>query len=144
LGGPASLGTTSPVATIGIFKGTAGGSGAGLVSRHFRRRRRRPAAWAEGGGFDPPRDVAAAAQKGKGRLQIEGRFCAADRKLSMELRLRNNAMQQLKRIRRWRLKKNNIDIFYFACLIPMYALFTEEGDMDKRVFCPPGKTSRRE
>lgn len=30
--------------------------------------------------------------------------------------------------------KNNIDVFYFACLVPMHALFTEDGEMEKRVF----------
>lgn len=30
--------------------------------------------------------------------------------------------------------KNNVDIFYFACLIHGHALFTEEGQLDKRVF----------
>ncbi|KAL1139185.1 hypothetical protein AAG570_009244 [Ranatra chinensis] len=30
--------------------------------------------------------------------------------------------------------KNNIDVFYFACMIPMHVLFTEDGQMDKRVF----------
>ena len=30
--------------------------------------------------------------------------------------------------------KNNIDVFYFSCMIPMQALFVEDGEMDKRVF----------
>ena len=30
--------------------------------------------------------------------------------------------------------KNNIDVFYFACLVPMHVLFTEDGEMEKRVF----------
>uniref|UniRef100_A0A1I8JDE5 AP complex subunit beta n=2 Tax=Macrostomum lignano TaxID=282301 RepID=A0A1I8JDE5_9PLAT len=30
--------------------------------------------------------------------------------------------------------KNNIDVFYFSCLVPIHVLFTEEGGMDKRVF----------
>ena len=30
--------------------------------------------------------------------------------------------------------KNNIDVFYFSCIIPMHVLFTEDGEMDKRVF----------
>jgi AP-1 complex subunit beta-1 len=30
--------------------------------------------------------------------------------------------------------KNNIDVFYFACLVPMNVFFTEDGQMDKRVF----------
>ncbi|KAK6636585.1 AP-1 complex subunit beta-1 [Polyplax serrata] len=30
--------------------------------------------------------------------------------------------------------KNNIDVFYFACLIPMNVFFVEDGEMDKRVF----------
>jgi len=30
--------------------------------------------------------------------------------------------------------KNSIDVFYFSCLIPMHVLFTEDGEMDKRVF----------
>lgn len=30
--------------------------------------------------------------------------------------------------------KNNIDVFYFACIIPMNVFFTEDGQMDKRVF----------
>lgn len=30
--------------------------------------------------------------------------------------------------------KNNIDVFYFSCIVPMHVLFTEDGEMDKRVF----------
>lgn len=30
--------------------------------------------------------------------------------------------------------KNNIDVFYFACLVPMNVFFTEDGQLDKRVF----------
>lgn len=30
--------------------------------------------------------------------------------------------------------KNNIDVFYFACLAPMNVYFIEDGQMDKRVF----------
>lgn len=30
--------------------------------------------------------------------------------------------------------KNNIDVFYFACLVPVNVFFTEDGQMDKRVF----------
>lgn len=30
--------------------------------------------------------------------------------------------------------KNNIDVFYFACLVPMYVYFMEDGQLDKRVF----------
>ncbi|XP_052739024.1 AP-1 complex subunit beta-1 [Bicyclus anynana] len=30
--------------------------------------------------------------------------------------------------------KNNIDVFYFACLIPAHVLFTDDGQLDKRVF----------
>ena len=30
--------------------------------------------------------------------------------------------------------KNSVDIFYFACQVPMHALFVEDGEMDKRVF----------
>ncbi|XP_022831534.1 AP-1 complex subunit beta-1 [Spodoptera litura] len=30
--------------------------------------------------------------------------------------------------------KNNVDVFYFACLIPVHILFTEDGQLDKRVF----------
>lgn len=30
--------------------------------------------------------------------------------------------------------KNNVDVFYFACSIPMHTLFVEDGEMDKRVF----------
>uniref|UniRef100_A0A1B6MKW5 Beta-adaptin appendage C-terminal subdomain domain-containing protein n=2 Tax=Graphocephala atropunctata TaxID=36148 RepID=A0A1B6MKW5_9HEMI len=30
--------------------------------------------------------------------------------------------------------KNNIDVFYFACLVPMNMYFVEDGQMDKRVF----------
>ncbi|KPI98814.1 AP-2 complex subunit beta [Papilio xuthus] len=30
--------------------------------------------------------------------------------------------------------KNNVDVFYFACLIPAHVLFTEDGQLDKRVF----------
>jgi len=27
-----------------------------------------------------------------------------------------------------------VDIFYYACLVPMHVLFTEDGEMEKRVF----------
>ncbi|XP_053617404.1 AP-1 complex subunit beta-1 isoform X2 [Plodia interpunctella] len=30
--------------------------------------------------------------------------------------------------------KNNVDVFYFACLIPAHILFTDDGQMDKRLF----------
>ncbi|CAH0758781.1 unnamed protein product [Diatraea saccharalis] len=30
--------------------------------------------------------------------------------------------------------KNNVDVFYFACLMPAHILFTEDGQLDKRVF----------
>ncbi|CAB3222116.1 unnamed protein product [Arctia plantaginis] len=30
--------------------------------------------------------------------------------------------------------KNNVDVFYFACLIPVHILFMEDGQLDKRVF----------
>ncbi|ODM96018.1 AP-2 complex subunit beta [Orchesella cincta] len=30
--------------------------------------------------------------------------------------------------------KNNIDVLYFACVIPMHVYFTEDGQMDKRIF----------
>ncbi|KFD50335.1 hypothetical protein M513_08835 [Trichuris suis] len=30
--------------------------------------------------------------------------------------------------------KNDIDIFYFACIVPINVLFTEDGQMDKRLF----------
>lgn len=30
--------------------------------------------------------------------------------------------------------KNNVDVFYFSCIIPMHVLATEDGTMDKRVF----------
>ncbi|XP_074111555.1 adaptor protein complex 1/2, beta subunit isoform X1 [Cotesia typhae] len=30
--------------------------------------------------------------------------------------------------------KNNIDVFYFACLVPMHVYFTEDGQLEKRVF----------
>ncbi|XP_023210389.1 AP-1 complex subunit beta-1-like [Centruroides sculpturatus] len=30
--------------------------------------------------------------------------------------------------------KNNVDVFYFSCLIPMHVVCTEDGLMDKRVF----------
>lgn len=30
--------------------------------------------------------------------------------------------------------KNNIDVFYFACLVPMNVYFTEDGQLEKRVF----------
>jgi len=30
--------------------------------------------------------------------------------------------------------KNNVDVFYFSCMVPMHVLFTEDGEMDKRVF----------
>merc|ERR1712061_910313 len=30
--------------------------------------------------------------------------------------------------------KNNIDVFYFACIVPIHVFFTEHGSMDKKVF----------
>lgn len=30
--------------------------------------------------------------------------------------------------------KNELDVFYFSTAIPMHVLFTEDGQMDKRVF----------
>lgn len=30
--------------------------------------------------------------------------------------------------------KNNVDVFYFACLVHAHVLFTEDGQLDKRVF----------
>ncbi|CAD5115359.1 DgyrCDS4338 [Dimorphilus gyrociliatus] len=30
--------------------------------------------------------------------------------------------------------KNNVDVFYFSCIVPLHILFTEDGEMDKRVF----------
>ena len=30
--------------------------------------------------------------------------------------------------------KNNIDVFYFACIVPMHVFFAEDGTMEKKVF----------
>jgi AP-1 complex subunit beta-1 len=30
--------------------------------------------------------------------------------------------------------KNNVDVFYFACLVPMHVYLTEDGQMDRKVF----------
>ncbi|PVD33080.1 hypothetical protein C0Q70_08529 [Pomacea canaliculata] len=30
--------------------------------------------------------------------------------------------------------KNNIDVFYFSCTVPMHVFFTEDGEMDKKEF----------
>lgn len=30
--------------------------------------------------------------------------------------------------------KNNVDVFYFAVVVPLYAYFDENGQMDKREF----------
>ena len=30
--------------------------------------------------------------------------------------------------------KDNIDVFYFSCMIPIHVLFVEDGEMEKRVF----------
>ncbi|XP_046842266.1 AP-1 complex subunit beta-1-like [Xenia sp. Carnegie-2017] len=30
--------------------------------------------------------------------------------------------------------KNNIDVFYFSCVVPMYVFFVEAGQMDRKVF----------
>lgn len=30
--------------------------------------------------------------------------------------------------------KNNVDVLYFACLVPMNVYFVEDGQMDKRIF----------
>lgn len=35
--------------------------------------------------------------------------------------------------------KNNIDVFYFAVVMPMNIFFAEDGQMDKRVFLPTWK-----
>ena len=29
--------------------------------------------------------------------------------------------------------KNNIDVFYFACVLPIHVFFTEDGNMEKKV-----------
>ena len=31
-------------------------------------------------------------------------------------------------------KADNLGVFYFACTVPMQALFTEDGSLDKSVF----------
>jgi hypothetical protein len=30
--------------------------------------------------------------------------------------------------------KNNVDVFYFACIVPMHVFFAEDGTMEKKVF----------
>ncbi|KAH3883522.1 hypothetical protein DPMN_007518 [Dreissena polymorpha] len=30
--------------------------------------------------------------------------------------------------------KNNIDVFYLSTQVPLHVLFTEDGEMDKKVF----------
>lgn len=30
--------------------------------------------------------------------------------------------------------KNNIDVFYFACIVPMNVYFSEDGQLEKKVF----------
>lgn len=30
--------------------------------------------------------------------------------------------------------KNNVDVFYYSCIVPMHVLFVEDGLMDKRIF----------
>ncbi len=30
--------------------------------------------------------------------------------------------------------KNNIDVFYFACIVPIHVFFAEDGNMEKKVF----------
>ena len=30
--------------------------------------------------------------------------------------------------------KNSIDVFYFACIVPMHVFFAEDGQMEKKVF----------
>lgn len=30
--------------------------------------------------------------------------------------------------------KNNIDVFYFACIVPIHVYFSEDGNMEKKVF----------
>lgn len=30
--------------------------------------------------------------------------------------------------------KNNIDVLYFSCQVPMHVLFVEDGEMEKRIF----------
>jgi AP-1 complex subunit beta-1 len=30
--------------------------------------------------------------------------------------------------------KNNVDVFYFACIVPMHVLLTEDGEMDKKIY----------
>ena len=30
--------------------------------------------------------------------------------------------------------KNNIDVLYFSCMIPLHVLFVDDGEMEKRTF----------
>ncbi len=43
--------------------------------------------------------------------------------------------------------KNNIDVFYFACVVPIHVFFIEDGNMEKKVFlatwCQSYKTFSR-
>lgn len=47
----------------------------------------------------------------------------------------NGAVQRMEPLNNLQVAiKNNIDVFYFACLVPMNVYFVEDGQMDKRVF----------
>ncbi|CAL7936401.1 unnamed protein product [Xylocopa violacea] len=47
----------------------------------------------------------------------------------------NGAVQRMEPLNNLQVAiKNNIDVFYFACLVPMNVYFAEDGQLDKRVF----------
>jgi len=57
---------------------------------------------------------------------------SADTSLQLSL---NGAVQKMQPINNLQVAiKNNIDVFYFSCLIPAHVLFAETGKMDRKVF----------
>ncbi|CAH8479357.1 unnamed protein product [Heterobilharzia americana] len=94
--------------------------------------------------FVPPATVWLEAIRGKG-LEIRGTFARRTDagQAFMELTLTNNTLTPINHSPVMKMDplmnlqiavKNNIDVFYFAALVPMHILFVEDGEMDKRVF----------
>ncbi|OUC48863.1 adaptin domain protein, partial [Trichinella nativa] len=95
-----------------------------------------------------PKQVWLMATSGKG-MEISGTFARRNQKIYMDLTFTNRSMQPLRGFAIQFNKnsgpvqkmdplmiavKNDIDIFYFSCIIPIYVLFADDGQMDKRLF----------
>ena len=37
--------------------------------------------------------------------------------------------------------KNNVDVFYFACIAPLHIYFSDEGNMEKKTFLATWKVN---